>query len=483
MKKCFYVITAIILFTTVLSAQSFQTFISRVLNAPDTAKTRLVDSFMTANTHLPYFDNDTTVYFVYRGNLTSVSVAGDANEWNQYASMLTKLPSTTLWYLKKNFPSDSRLDYKYVTNGSNWILDPKNPYQCSGGYGPNSELRMPGYVPAPEIVYSASIAHGTFKDTTMHSTGLNDTRSVRVYMPPAYSSTTDSFPVILFHDGLDYINLAQANNVLDYLIANNRIRPIIAVFVPANDRTPEYAGAKIVTFSNFIVNEVMAYVDTRFRTMKDPHYRAVMGASYGGNISLYMAANYPQAFGNVAPQSSYIDPTISSGFQNNPKLDLKLYLDIGTYDIGSLIPMVRNFIPILQSKGYDYSYKEYHEGHSWGNWRAHIDNALEFFFPGSALGVHDDDNTISSRFELMQNYPNPFNPTTMLSFVISNSSLVSLKIYDMLGREVTTLITDKQMEAGQHNIPWDARNQPSGVYLYRLVQGNEMQLKKMVLVR
>ncbi len=482
MKKTFFVLSTIILFTTVLSAQSFQTFVTRVLNAPDTAKTRIVDSFMTANTKLPYFENDTTVYFIYRGNMTSVSVAGDANEWSAYTMTMTKLPSTTLWYMKRNYPSDSRLDYKIVTNGANWILDPKNPYQCSGGYGPNSELRMPGYVPAPEIDYSASIAHGTLKDTTMFSAGLNSSRLIRVYTPPTYSSTNDSFPVVLVHDGIDYLTLGKANNVLDFLIANNRIRPIIAVFVPAVDRTPEYAGGKIVTFSNFIVNEVMAYVDTRFRTMKDPHYRAVMGASYGGNISLYMAANYPHVFGNVAPQSSYIDATLSSGFQNNPKLDLKLYLDIGTYDIGSLIPMVRNFIPILQSKGYDYLYREFHEGHSWGNWRAHMDIALEYFFPGTALEVHEENGPIPTTFELQQNYPNPFNPTTNFRFKISDFGFVSLRIYNVVGQEVATLV-NKEFHPGTYTTTWDASGQPSGIYIIRLEQGNEVQVQKMVLMR
>jgi enterochelin esterase-like enzyme len=62
-------------------------------------------------------------------------------------------------------------------------------------------------------------------------------------------------------------------------------------------------------------------------------------------------------------------------------LDVKLYLDLGTYDIPMLIPLVRDFIPILQAGGYTYRYQEYHEGHSWGSWRTHIDDALEMFFP------------------------------------------------------------------------------------------------------
>ncbi len=72
------------------------------------------------------------------------------------------------------------------------------------------------------------------------------------------------------------------------------------------------------------------------------------------------------------------------------------------------------------------------------------------------------------QYALYQNYPNPFNPTTSLSFVLGNSSLVSLKVYDMLGREVAILITNEQMEAGQYDIPFNGTSLASGVYFYRL---------------
>ncbi len=93
-----------------------------------------------------------------------------------------------------------------------------------------------------------------------------------------------------------------------------------------------------------------------------------------------------------------------------------------------------------------------------------------------------DANT-PDRYELEQNYPNPFNPTTTLSFVIGHSSLVSLKLYDVLGREVATLINNEALEGGSHQIVFDGANLPSGVYFYRLQAGEFSDTKKLMLMK
>jgi len=464
-------------------AQTFQDFLSRVAAAPDSARTALVDSFMNAVGSLPLIESDTVAHFIYRGNVSNVTVPGDANGWSTSAFPMVRLSTTDLWYHTRSFESSARLDYKFVLNGSTWILDPRNPHTVNGGFGPNSELRMPAYVPAPEIQYYPGIPHGQLWDTTFFSVNLGNSRTVRIYTPPGYQTSTDSFPIVLFHDGLEYVTLAQANNCIDYLISQNRTIPLIAIFVPPVNRTAEYAGNQMGQFSAFIVDELMPYVDTRFRTRRDPASRAVLGASNGGNISLWLGLNYSSVFGNVAAQSSNIIGAISSGFQNGPRLDLKLYLDLGTYDIASLIPLVRNFIPILQSKGYVYRYEEFYEGHSWGNWRAHVDNALEMFFPGTALDV-DESPGLPTISLLQQNYPNPFNPETQIAFNLPRGGFASLKLINALGQEIATLVSGIQ-EAGSHvyRLNADEFRLASGVYFYRLITQDFTQTRKMILIR
>ncbi|MFH1196119.1 MAG: T9SS type A sorting domain-containing protein [bacterium] len=91
-------------------------------------------------------------------------------------------------------------------------------------------------------------------------------------------------------------------------------------------------------------------------------------------------------------------------------------------------------------------------------------------------------NPSLSTFELQQNYPNPFNPTTVISYQLSVISPVQLKIYDVLGNEVGTLV-DEVKEPGVYQAEFDASNLPSGVYFYKLVAGDFVQTKKMMLVR
>lgn len=84
-------------------------------------------------------------------------------------------------------------------------------------------------------------------------------------------------------------------------------------------------------------------------------------------------------------------------------------------------------------------------------------------------------------FQLEQNYPNPFNASTVIRFSMSHAAGVSLKVYDVLGREVATLVDNRMMPAGRHHIAFDAVNLSSGVYIYRLIAGDFVESKSLVL--
>jgi hypothetical protein len=96
--------------------------------------------------------------------------------------------------------------------------------------------------------------------------------------------------------------------------------------------------------------------------------------------------------------------------------------------------------------------------------------------------VNHTASEVPARFSLDQNYPNPFNPSTIISFGVANNAFITLKVFDALGREVSTLVSE-ELAAGTYSRHWDAANVASGVYFYRLQVGEFVGTKKMVLLR
>jgi hypothetical protein len=106
-----------------------------------------------------------------------------------------------------------------------------------------------------------------------------------------------------------------------------------------------------------------------------------------------------------------------------------------------------------------------------------------FKAPISALATSvNEKNELPRDFNLSQNYPNPFNPSTTISFSLPSTSYVSLKVFDALGREVSTLVS-QELTAGNHSQQWNPGSLPSGMYFYRLQAGNYSETRKLVLLK
>jgi photosystem II stability/assembly factor-like uncharacterized protein len=100
----------------------------------------------------------------------------------------------------------------------------------------------------------------------------------------------------------------------------------------------------------------------------------------------------------------------------------------------------------------------------------------------AVIGINGNQNTVSDQYALHQNYPNPFNPMTKLKFQMSNKGFVKLTIFDMLGKEIVTLVNE-DLNEGTYNFEWNASNYPSGIYFYKLEAGEFSQSRKMVLIK
>ncbi len=109
-------------------------------------------------------------------------------------------------------------------------------------------------------------------------------------------------------------------------------------------------------------------------------------------------------------------------------------------------------------------------------------NGCRTFRFDSPIGIIPVSNQIPDRFSLSQNYPNPFNPNTVIKFQVTSLSDVKIAVFDILGREVATLVNE-QLQPGTYEVDWDGSNFSSGVYYYKLSAGDFVETKKMVLIK
>jgi len=107
---------------------------------------------------------------------------------------------------------------------------------------------------------------------------------------------------------------------------------------------------------------------------------------------------------------------------------------------------------------------------------------------GMELSSVEKTDIIPNAFKLMDNYPNPFNPSTTIAYQLNSSSTVKLTVYNVLGQKIRTLVSDKRQEASNYSVQWDSLDDTgckvtSGIYMYRLESDNQIQTKKMVLLK
>ncbi|HEX9740301.1 MAG TPA: T9SS type A sorting domain-containing protein, partial [Ignavibacteriaceae bacterium] len=113
--------------------------------------------------------------------------------------------------------------------------------------------------------------------------------------------------------------------------------------------------------------------------------------------------------------------------------------------------------------------------------RTDVLNTILQWFDGT-LDAENENPLAVSDYKLSQNYPNPFNPVTVISYQVPVKSFVSLKVYDIIGREIQSLVNEEK-DAGKYEIHFDASSLSSGVYFYKIKSDSYSEIKKMVLIK
>lgn len=442
-------------------AQSFSTWIGSLFGTPQAERQARVDSLFA---DLPGgqgpIREDGSAHFIYRGTASSLQLAGDMTGWDP-ALDFSQVSGTNFWFLSFNCANSARLDYKFVRNGSSWILDPVNPNTCSGGFGPNSELAMPAYVQPPEILDHGYPACGDFSHPGFFSPQLQNTRTIRVLTPPGYPAEGE-YPVLVVHDGLEYITLASLRNVLAWMaVERPQVRLPICVCIPPVNRSAEYDGAQQEAFGQFIVDTVVPFVNQNYATRAaDPDWWGTLGASSGGDIATYLAGAYPQVFNRVIAMSPYLPAAQLERIEARPLDGFRMYLNWGSYDIGMLLPLIADFRAMLEQRGAVHQARLFEEGHSWGLWRATIDEGLEFLWPRDT-GIGEGRGQLPAGLGLRA-WPNPFNGRIGISLA-PGDGVPELGVYNSLGQRVGALPSPD----GPDRWHWHPESLASGRYWIR----------------
>ncbi len=403
---------------TIKNAQDLRTAISSIAAAGSSGGQVQADALYAAlrtSGRLPLVLGDQAV-FMYRGDAARVTFTGDFAGWDLTAGAeARRIGQTDLWIAQKTLPADSRIEYKIVLDGENWILDPANPVVVKRSLGDNNVLTMPKFVTTDESDTRADLAHGTVSDNlTIASQNLGYDVNYRVYTPAGYDQLKD-LPVVYAVDGNDFVDpdMGKMPAVLDNLIAGGRLQPVIAVFVdarqpghPENNRREQEFLANAPSYAAFIAQELVPAIDAAYRTNAQPDARLIQGVSYGGLIASYIAVRFSDVFHDLAIFSpsfwalgspdSVGDPAKAAGVRamndvlsqvgacggdtgiTCPTLPIKVFMSSGLpdWDVGDLDPTAE----LLTSAQIPLRYVETNEGHSWGAWSDLLDEMLLNFF-------------------------------------------------------------------------------------------------------
>ncbi len=213
---------------------------------------------------------------------------------------------------------------------------------------------------------------------------MNNSRNIFIYLPPGYRQQRKSkYPVIYLFDSFIYLNRVEVPNMLDNLIKEGKIEPMLAVMIdnPAGVRNIELPLN--FDFKQFIVEELVPFVRKKYNTSMNPAENLIGGISYGGLAATFTAFYHPDIFGKVLSQSGsfWRDLELNDNNGNEIRGDwlinkflveenkgLKIFLDWGLQENWCL-QSGRRLIRVLNQKGYKYKFIEFNGWHDWSNSR------------------------------------------------------------------------------------------------------------------
>ena len=367
----------------------------RTLGAAD------IDAFLAAH-RFPAIEN-TSATFVWRGEADAVHLVHMIFGLPTHQPFL-RLKGSDLWYLTLELPARSRVEYKIeVTRGNEMALieDPLNPLKTHDPFGTNSVVQGDGYQTPDWVKPDPEARPGSLEDLIVPSEGLARDVRATLYLPARFRRTR-RYPLLLVHDGGDFLAYGGMKTALDNLIHRLDVAEMLVAFLHPRERLVEYADHP--GHARFLAEELPARLERDWPLVSEPAARGLMGASFGAIASLGAAVRHPRrfdrlmllsgsfAFTDIGPsrRGPAFEPVVSfvNAYRRAPvPVAERVFLSCGIYE--SLIYENRAMLPLFQSTGMEVRYVEARDGHNWENWRDRLREGLSWLFPGPQWLIYE----------------------------------------------------------------------------------------------
>jgi enterochelin esterase-like enzyme len=361
----------------------------------------MIDAFIAAH-EFPLLEGDLAT-FVWRGSADALRLRHFIYALESDVPFL-RVQGTDFWHCSLTLPRGSRIEYKIdvIRSGNHkWIRDPCNPRTAIDPFGANSVCATEGYVVPDFVELDDETRPGSIEEHWIEQTPFGERRRVDIYLP-ARMRATRRYPLLIVHDGGDYLRFAALKEVLDNLIHRGEVQPLIVALTYPGDRLVEYPDDPRHT--SFIAETLLPWLSARYTLLDDPDARVVMGASFGGVAALSVAWRYPGVFGGLLSQSGSFAFTDIGKQKRGPAFEpvvrfvnafraapgrpvTRAFISCGQYE--SLIYENRSMVPFLQAHGVTTRFVEARDGHNWENWRDRLQTALSWLFPGPLWMVYE----------------------------------------------------------------------------------------------
>ena len=317
---------------------------------------------------------------------------------------LRRVAGTDLWYLTLEIPEHSRVEYKFervLGEVHEWMMDSLNPRIARDPYGANSVCHGEGYETPDWAVHDEAAREGRLEEMTVPAPAMEGAGRLSVYLPARFRRSR-RYPLLIVHDGADYLRYAALKVVLDNLIHRLEIAPLIVALTDSENRLAEYAADP--RHARFLTEQLVPALEARYPLIRRSDARGLMGASCGAVASLYAAWIRPGVYGRLLLQSGSFAFSDIGHHNRGPLFDPvarfvnelragpgrpseKIFLSCGMYE--SLIYENRSVFPLLQATGMEVRFSESRDGHNWENWRDRLREGLSWLFPGPLWMVYE----------------------------------------------------------------------------------------------